>query len=255
MRLTDYANGLRASGADMDELSTIELRRSRIFGVDADENDCVHWPVWRCLVGEVQHHGNTFLLDEGEFFQVSKDYLTDLNAAIAAIPMSNVPLPPTTPTTLEGDYNEGAARGSEQLVLLDKKTVRVEGRTTPIEVCDLLTSGRQFIHVKRHLGSSDLSHLFAQGLVSAELLQSSVPFRKAARAKIAEAAQGRDGFDFVSEAGITTNDIEVVYAIAERWKGRTPVDALPFFSKVNLRETAQNLSSRGFRVGLFQIQA
>ena len=45
---------------------------------------------------------------------------------------------------------------------------------------------------------------------------------------------------------------EVVYAIIEDWGGRTPAAALPFFSKINLREVANNLRARGFRVALNQ---
>ena len=47
-----------------------------------------------------------------------------------------------------------------------------------------LKGSRQLIHVKPHLGSSDLSHLFAQGRVSAELLHSNTEFRKMARPAI-----------------------------------------------------------------------
>src|SRR5262249_49658804 len=140
-------------------------------------------------------------------------------------------------------------------LLLDKRTVTISSRTTPVEICDLLSINRQLIHVKRHLGSSDLSHLFSQGLVSAELLQSSPEFRDATRAKIAEVADGRDGFDFFNGETIRTSEFEVAYAIAERWNGRSIVEALPFFSKVNLRDVAERLRERGFKVTLSQIHA
>lgn len=133
--------------------------------------------------------------------------------------------------------------------------MRIPGRTTPIEICDLLSKDRQLIHVKRHVGSSDLSHLFAQGLVSAELLQMNLEFRREAHAKVATVAHGRPGFDFLAGARFVPSDYEVVYAIIERWQGCRCAEALPFFSKVNLREVATNLRSRGFRVGLNQIQA
>jgi uncharacterized protein (TIGR04141 family) len=55
--------------------------------------------------------------------------------------------------------------------------VKVKGKTTPIEICDLLSEEGRFIHVKRKLSSSSLSHLFAQGYVSAELLQENSEYR------------------------------------------------------------------------------
>jgi len=178
----------------------------------------------------------------------------ELDRAISAIAPSSRVLTPTTRTTVEGDYNIAAAN-DPALLLLDKQTVRIPARTTAIEICDLLSTDRQLIHVKRHLGSADLSHLFAQGLVSAQLLQSSVDFRRAAQQKIREVRGTKSGFTFITEQPIQTSQFEVAYAIAERWNGRAPVDALPFFSKVNLREVVARLQEMGFRVTLSKIDA
>lgn len=254
LRIVDYAAGLRRTGA-LDTLEAGELRRTRIFAVDGDESEQAKWSVWSCLVGEFKIGAATYLLDEGEFFVVSRDYMGELNGFVNQIPEATLPLPNTTPSTIEGVYNENASVQSSDLLLLDRKTVRLAGRTTPIEICDLLSKSKDLIHVKRHLGSSDLSHLFAQGLVSAELLQSSIEFRTAVRQKILEASGGSNGFNFLTDASITTSDFRVVFAIAARWKGRRLADALPFFSKVNLREVTTNLTSRGFNVALQQISA
>jgi uncharacterized protein (TIGR04141 family) len=254
LRIQDYVSGLETHRG-LEGLDVEDLRRAAIYAVDGDENERAKWSVWRCLTAEFQVGGTTYLLDEGEFFIVSDDYLSSLNDFIAAIPLGSAPLPETRPSVIEERYNQEASVASDDLLLLDRKTVRVTDRATAVEICDLLSKNKQLIHVKRHLGSSDLSHLFAQGVVSAELLQSSVEFRRVAADRIAEAASGRAGFDFVSEGSITTSDFEIVYAIAARWNGRTFTDALPFFSKVNLREAATNLTSRGFNVAVQQIRA
>jgi uncharacterized protein (TIGR04141 family) len=196
-----------------------------------------------------------YILDEGEFFEVRADYLQSLDAFIMDIPASGISLPNTTPTTSEGVYNIGAAATSTQLLLLDKKLVRVSTRTTPIEICDLLSADGHLIHVKRHFGSSDLSHLFSQGLVSAELLQSSPEFRKSAIDIIRGEAGSSSSFEIIDEDGLIPPDFEVVFAVAERWRGRTPAQALPFFSKINLREVTANLKARGFRVAFDRIDA
>jgi uncharacterized protein (TIGR04141 family) len=60
-------------------------------------------------------------------------------------------------------YNERAAF-AHGYYLLDKKLVKSTRTTTAIELCDLLTSNREFVHVKhRKGGSAGLSHLFSQG--------------------------------------------------------------------------------------------
>jgi uncharacterized protein (TIGR04141 family) len=214
-----------------------------VEALDTDPTQRYSWSVWRCLVGEVEFRGETFILDEEEFFQVRSDYIHELDAAIADIPVSALPLPQSGAKTTEGEYNTTAAEGSDDLLLLDRQTVRISGRTTAIGICDLLTKTRQLVHVKRHLGSSGLSHLFAQGLVSADLLQNSSEFRQVAAAKVAEVAGNEAGFDFFDADVLRPSDFEVVYAVIEKWGGRSVERALPFFSKLNLREVSTNLRS------------
>jgi uncharacterized protein (TIGR04141 family) len=254
LRLQDFLAGLQGRGI-LQAIETADLRSGTIRALDGDGSEQYKWTPWQCLVAELNVGGETYILDEGDFFRVRADYQAELNAAIDGIPSASVRLPPSTALTLEGDYNRLAANSSPELLLLDRKTVRIASHTTPIEVCDLLSRGGHLIHVKRHLGSSDLSHLFAQGLVSAELLQMSREFRQVALGKVEEVALDRAGFALWDEAHFIPSDFEIVYAIAENWRGRTCSAALPFFSKVNLREVATNLRSRGFRVSLNQIQA
>jgi uncharacterized protein (TIGR04141 family) len=47
---------------------------------------------------------------------------------------------------------------------------------------------------------------------------------------------------------IETASFEVGFAIVHSWRGRPLSEELPFFSKINLRRTAEELQSRGFRV-------
>ncbi len=135
---------------------------------------------------------------------------------------------------------------------MDQKLVRASSQTTAIEVCDVLTANRQLIHVKRHLSSSELSHLFGQGFVSANLLQADSIFRQSTHQKVKELG-GNDAFDFFDVASLPTIDFEVIFAILAAWRGRTIAGALPFFSKVNLERTASDLLNRGFRMSLAQV--
>lgn len=246
LRLADYLTGIRYHGLDAG-VDVDTLRQRRIDAVDASGAVVHSWPVWKCLVGEVQLDGITYVLDEGEFFSVRTDYIAELNSFINAIER-HVALPSTTRTTEERQYNLDAAAANPRLLVMDRQNVAIPRRTTPVEICDLLSDERELIHVKRHLGSSDLSHLFAQGYVSAELLQSNAEFRQRASEKVDEVAAGRPGFGFLSSPSLAPQDFTVVFAVVAAWNGRGPVDALPFFSKVNLRRCAEDLRVRGFRV-------
>ena len=124
--------------------------------------------------------------------------------------------------------------------------VVISGKTSPIEVCDLLTAQRQLVHVKRKFSSATLSHLFSQGETSGVLLVDSSSFRAALRKKIQnDPAQFTQLF---TDAAFRAGDFEIVYAIVGEWQGVGLADRLPFFSKVNLLRRARQLRRTGFRV-------
>lgn len=253
LRIQDYLSGLARSEDSPDELDGAFLRRRHIWAVNGDNRQVHKWPVWRCLTGEFEFNGTTYIIDEGEIFAVSQDYLRTLNEAIAAIPLlTDISWPRATPSMLEDAFNEKASRSIASAVKMDKELVRPSTQTTPIEVCDVLTASRRLIHVKRHLGSSDLSHLFSQGYVSACLLQEDKLFREAAANKI-KSITSNPAFKFFETSSLDTTKFEVVYAIVAAWKGRSITEALPFFSKVNLDSTVRNLINRGYHVGLSQV--
>jgi uncharacterized protein (TIGR04141 family) len=234
------------------ELATIDaqvLRTQRMRALDGNGVMVLEWPIWRCLSGEIPIGGVEYVLDEGEFYTVEKSFLSALDRDIGQIADSSGLLPDSHAGTHEGVYNAETIDREPTWVLLDRRTVKIGASTTPIEICDILTSRRQLVHVKRHLGSSDLSHLFAQGLVSATLLQESPEFLTAAQEKVREACEEhQDQRTYFAEFPIRPADFEVVYAIVADWRRRSLARALPFFSKINLRHTDQVLPSRGFAV-------
>jgi len=249
LRIQDYLHGLDDTG----DLDVAFLKSRHVWAVDSDNRQAYKWPVWRCLTGEFEYKGVTYIADEGEIFSVSQDYLRVLNGQISAIPLAaDIPWPNATRSTQEGKFNEDAAKAIPSALLLDKKLVNASTQTTPIEVCDILTAKGRLIHVKRHLGSSDLSHLFSQGFVSARLLQEDADFRTATADRIASLTTD-PAFSLFGPSLLKTDDFEVVYAIVAPWRGRSAAEALPFFSKANLEQTVQELTSRGFRVALSQV--
>lgn len=118
---------------------------------------------------------------------------------------------------------------------MDKKMTSVLNGPKKIEACDIFTKDKQFIHVKNKGQSTQLSHLFAQGRVSAECFIDDEEFRKQV-AEVTEERFGKPAFDY--SARVAPNEYEVIYAIIDD-KDTTLVDKLPFFSKVNLMLTIQ----------------
>lgn len=253
LRIQDYLHGLLSTGGwpdAPDKLDAAFLRRQQVWAVDSDNRQIHKWSVWRCLTGEFEFRGSVYIIDEGDIFSISLNYLSELNELITATPLrTDIPWPRATPTMSEDEFNKQATAKIDAALLMDKKLVSATSQTTPIELCDILTAAGDLIHVKRHFGSSDLSHLFSQGFVSARLLQEDKAFREAADEKIASLTADQS-FRFFNTTSLRTEDFEVVYAIVAPWKGRSVAEALPFFSKVNLERTVQELTNKGYEVSL-----
>lgn len=249
-------------------LATLDVDRltlwHQVHAFDAGGKELGRWPVFDWLDGEIEHAGETYALVGGELFRIEKRYLSQLDTFISRINEWSNDLPDSPKGQAEGDYNRVAAESSEHLLCLDAKTVRVDTHTSPIEVCDLLSSDGDFVHVKRKFRSSALSHLFGQGAVSGDLFRMNPQFRqktldlvKEEERQLAETTgdpeyQGR--FSRFGPGDVNPNRYEVVYAIIAPWKGRKPSEALPFFSKVNLRRHVDDLHRMGYKVSYKRIE-
>lgn len=252
LRLVDYLRGVDARGG-RGQLTIDFLKNRHVVAVDGDGRTVHKWPMWRCLIGEFNTDQGSVVLDEGEFFDVSRSYIDQLNTYIERIQQPAVRLPVADGGMRESEYNASVSQTVAGCVLMDMRTISSPGRATPVEVCDILTDDREFVHIKRHLGSSDLSHLFAQGLVSASLLHDDRTSRDLMRHAIREASGNNAAFDFIDVDAIRPSDFVVVYGAIANWRGRSLANALPFFSKVNLRTTATELRRRGYGVAFAQI--
>lgn len=233
------------SGA-LAEMTIVRLHADVVRCVSAvDGADLRAWTLRKCLVGEVEHGGETFVISEGQWYRVSRDFLAEIEREIAQIPRSYAGILPNGGGRSEKDYNERAARRSRgALHLLDRDLVQVASRG-PVEICDLYDRSRTFIHVKKYGASSVLSHLFAQGTVSAELFAQNPTFRRAVWEKLPPAYQWGDPAPApaIGQFGVCFG------IICRKGRGLDP----PVFSKVNLRKEARQLRQLGFDVSLAEI--
>ncbi len=255
---------LNAAGL-VEDLDLGHLRRWHLEALDADDNVMTRWPLLRCLSAELRMDDEaTYVFTNGEFFAVSASYMSELDHFIASLPTNEYTLPQSLGDIPDGEYNERAAASSDSYLLLDKRTVRVTGRTSPVEICDVFTDKGAFIHVKRKLGSSSLSHLFAQGTVSADLFLMTALYRNECLDRIREAERQRaeetgddafiGRFSTFGVRGVSAADHDIVYAIVAKWNGRSVKEALPFFSKVNLRRHVKDLHRMGYAAMVARVE-
>jgi uncharacterized protein (TIGR04141 family) len=130
---------------------------------------------------------------------------------------------------------------------MDRKFIQLKSRGfTKVEFCDLASSAKHFVHVKRYSGSSELSHLFAQGIVPAELFLNVPEFREAVNEYLEPDHKLAN-----PKSQIDPTEYEVVYAIISKSENEL---RLPFFSKVMLRHARRVLETMKFKVSLCKIK-
>lgn len=207
-----------------------QLEKQRVYRLADDELiSLTH--LYNCVSTELQLGDATYVLYQGDWYRVDREFLKELNEVIDDIPSSGLNL--VGVYTEEKDYNEGMAaqlNGS----CLDRESIAPPGQDE-VEPCDIFLKPLTFIHVKRNLDSSDLSHLFNQGLVSAELIQGN--------------SSAWDSLHSLDPSAIPKerpdSKLTVCYVIlSERDRdklGGQPNSCLPFFSKISLRRVARQL--------------
>ncbi len=256
-RTADMDIAVYLANLDEEALSIELLHRHRVSAYGDDQETAIDaWPVYKCIVFETIVGESRFVLTAGQWFEIARDFAARIRHAVGRIPVSGLRLPEVNRLAnrrleTEPAYNARVARQNNSMALLDGKSARCLGTTTGIEVCDLLSDDGDLIHVKhRKGGSSSLSHLFAQGRMSAEALLKDADFR-------------RDGRRFLRnlratwEARIPANipnprDFCVVFAILGGNQNH-PGQDLPFFSQLNLVRTFQALNPLQYRVAVLGV--
>jgi uncharacterized protein (TIGR04141 family) len=242
-RISAYLDTNDAAAIDL-EL----LKHDRLHAIRADDQIMDSWPIYRCLVYQVELDGYLYVLSTGDWFRVDLDYRDKVEAEVNALPMLTG-LPDADPGTDEDTYNIKAAQAIGALCL-DKKFV-YDGGPDKMEICDILTPNAGLIHVKHRGSSSTLSHLFAQGINSAERLLLDQDFRNQART-IAE-REDPSYRDVLPATRPLPTDHEISFVVITRSTRTTPL-TLPFFSIVSLRAAASRLQGYGFPVSVAAVQ-
>ncbi len=242
-------DGFRATVKD-GNINLDLLKNRKVHCADEDHN-CVHrsWTVYKCLYAELEHEGAKYVLNDGKWFRIEPNFVNKTNLTYSKVAVSGLTLPIYKHKN-EGAYNQYLSQSMpDQYALLDDKNkVFHGGGHGQVEVCDLFSKGKNFIHVKRYGKSSVLSHLFSQGFVSGQLIQLDPDFRAKFRAKlsasfrllISEADRPADKEFTITFAIISEDQSEELY--------------LPFFSRVNINNTDRILRGFGYKVELLKIK-
>lgn len=212
--------------------------------------------LYSCLVYEVQRNSETYVLFDGQWYLVDRSFYADVEKAYQALVR-----PAFAASTTAKNERAFIAEllADTNLLCLDQARASPTGaRGANLEPCDFLSTSRQLIHLKDGHGSSPLSHLWNQGLVSTESFVRDPGFRTAFRKAVTarEKQYSKSGFLALIPDGRTKPvpaDFTIIYGVMRHPNARTKSLAIPFFSKIALRAVSERLDLMGFRVELHLI--
>ncbi|MER7269208.1 DUF6119 family protein [Micromonospora carbonacea] len=205
-------------------------------------------PLLHFVAAEIELDGRLFAPCSGVWYRVDGDHLASMNERISLLTDLTGVLPFGVwhrGYKREEDYNKHALPSGSKHMVLDKALFYSKGgRNQKVEVCDLITAEKQLICVKKMVDSATLSHLFAQGAVSAQLLKDNRTYRDVVLGHLRR-------IDPNAAIG-SFSDWTIVFAVATDRPGSL-AKSLFFFSKVNLEIAVRAIHGTQMRVALAKI--
>jgi len=226
---------------------SLNLLKNRSVMCIGDDDEVIRkWSLYTCLYCEIDHDGQMYLLSGGKWYRVDRDFVDDVNKYFEKLPRyaGNLPL---YDDNSEGNYNDRVCREKPQdLALMDRQLIHYAGPRSGIEFCDIYTSNKDIIHVKRYGQSKVFSHFFSQGAVSGELFHTQAAFRRIVNEKLPDTHKITDPRKVPDR-----DEYQVVFAIVSDTKATGLT--IPFFSRLNLRAACNRLIGYGYRVAISKI--
>ena len=243
--LPSFLVGLYPNG-DYTELTMDSFTKNQVLCYSSSNNNIKYqWKAYNCLYCEIEDNDKTFLLTNGKWYQIENDFVKQINNDYQELLNKTSPIQlPEYSHDNEGAYNSSAASSSNKLFLMDKKNIPYGGGYSKIEFCDLYSTNKELIHVKYYGGSSVLSHLFNQGLVSGELFKMEKLFRDKVNSEL------ESNFKLADTTSINASDYKIIFAVISHVKKQLDI---PFFSKVSLKNAKKRLETIGYKVFLVKI--
>ncbi|RKE85282.1 DUF6119 family protein [Rhizobium sp. AG855] len=219
-----------------------DLRRHALVLTDEDGNARHRYSLFKSLVFDTRlegEKGETFHLSEGHWYRIDDDYIVRLAAYLDPLCVDS-DLPPYEHSS-EGEYNEAAAVGNPEIVCLDRKNISPDGQRA-VEPCDLLAirdGEAAFYHVKVSTLSTQLSHLFNQGVNAIELIRLESQAVDKLETLIREALPSANADTLI--ALIQDRSYRIIFGIVTRKDPTAKSLNLPLFSRISLMRSMKSL--------------
>lgn len=210
-----------------------QLKNKKISIIPVAEEGFVHqWNSYRCIFGELDYNGKSYCINNGKWYCIDKDFKDSVIKDYDLTSISAIEFDVFEHEN-ENAYSSDFCTKHTNYLCLDKDTISYGGGHSSIELCDILSSTNELIHLKPYGGSSTLSHLFNQGLVSIDLIRHDDDFFTKVNEKIKE----RDINYVITDEN--RKHMKVVYGIIQSEGENLP--HIPFFSKVALKHVKKQM--------------
>ncbi|KKN74401.1 hypothetical protein LCGC14_0391090 [marine sediment metagenome] len=215
------------------------------------------WKVYDCFVHEAQlgigADTQHFVLFAGSWFEVEASFKDSVETFFNGI--DKVTIVGSTKMNNEQELIDHLVKTrSADLLKLDRKKINPKGVSNAnLEPADFFSDKRHFIHLKDGHSSGPISHLWSQGVVSADSFVGDGTFRKKLRSVVKSEKSGFETLLPKASERVVREDYTIVYGIMRQpyANGNT---GLPFFSKVSLQSAVQRLRVLGFSVAIELIE-
>jgi len=228
------------------ELTAKQLKGKKVFLYWQDGRDPSSWSLYRCLNAEIDLNHKKYILNDGDWYNIESGYVNEVTDFYGSVPSTKIKLPPYG-TNTEPNYLKSVAVNPGDYALMDRQVVMIGGGRSRVEFCDLYSKDKkEIIHVKKYGGSSVLSHLFSQAVVSGGCFLHEADFRARLNDRLPHGFKLRN-----PKEQPVANEYEVCIAIMSKEKG--PLE-LPFFSKVSFKHAVKALHNLGYKVTKLKIE-
>lgn len=248
-------DGILSLFLDERELSIEQLKNKHIYQISSNEEPSQrHWSAYKCLFTELDYKESHYCINSGVWYKINADFAKMIDEDYKSTTVSNIVFPNHSEETAnEEQYNLAFATSVDSYVNMDQKFVYHGGGGSKFEICDTLTDNKTLIHIKKGSASSTLSHLFNQGLVSAELIREDISFLTKANQTIEKNVKDKGLEPQLKKYQLNQNDeLTIVYAIIK--PGKEIIPKIPLFSKISLYNAKRKLRAINCKVEIAHIQ-
>ena len=258
LSIEDYVKELRLCEFSGD---IMDIKKNHIVSAkkDGEKKFSEKWKVYECFVFETSLTENSittqYILFSGDWYRTEDNFKKEVESFYEGI--QKVSIVGTTTCVNETRLIKDLDKNRPDLLMLDQAKINpADVKFGNLEPCDFFSKNRDFIHLKDGHSSGPISHLWSQGVVSAEAFISDNQFRTKLRSEAKSRSRGKFPFEQLlpkASQKLNRSDYRVVYGIMRRpYKNGTL--GIPFFSKVSLQAAVKRLQELNIEVAVELIQ-